>query len=484
MKKILAGVILMILLTCLSTAPNAEAAWNYTFEPAVSLGLQYDSNIFFDEEDQEEEDDLGYNARLQVPFTAESPTTSLSFNYSTSYFQYDSESDADYDNHVLNFSLSHALTRRIQLSLSERYSLTEDPDRIYGTGSAEGETGIIVDRDKRRNNSVTGSVTYALSQRASMSLSARNGIYRYDNPGNYDSTSNGGSLSFSYSISPKDTVFTGVSFTESDYERNERQRAEDPIYVLIGIDPIAGTQTFGLALDDEFDQSQFSSAYIGWTRQISQTLNISLSLGGRESKNTNNEIVFVSTPGMNASVPHSLPVGTSTVEYIVQGNPTPVAQPVTTAGRITLPDVSIVKIDDDEDRNSGLLYNLTVNKEFRKSSLTFGASLDYWARRAEAGTSERRSANVDYNHNFTERLSGSLSGRYDDNKEESDFLDDDYETYRASAGLSYAITRNFSPRLTYHYTLQKRDRDNNLGTERTERDLITLDFNYLFPILR
>lgn len=464
-----------------------RADWNYTFIPTFSLGLEYDSNIY--NTGSNETDDWNYSGAATFPFRAESPDTSVGLNYRNGYFIYSSEEDADYGNHFVTFDASHALTRRLNLSVTDSYSSTKDSDRVLRSETTEGETGIIGERVRRKSNTVTGVMAYSLSQRATLSLSGVNSFYRYSHDSSYDSSTNGGGFSFDYGLTPKDSLVISGSLRETDYERSDRHLTDNASYgalaptnVAVGIF-LVPVPTFGLGFTNEFDRSDDYSARIGWARQFSSTLEATISVGARWTKDQAEVLSLVSAPGSSVEVPNSstIPAG-NLVRYFDPISGTMDTR-VLSDGRIVFNNAALATKDDTE-RERGLVYNLTISKNFRVSSLTLGLSQDTFQRTALGGTGERQSYTFAYNHRLSDRLSAFFNTLYSKNKEESDIRDDKYQTLRTGTGFRFEVTRHLDSRLSWSHSVQKRDLQNAITGPRIERDLVSLTFTYQWPMER
>ncbi len=465
----------LILCLCLTGfAQQSFADWNYTFIPAASLNLEYDSNIYFTSRD--EKSDFNYHGSVVLPFHATSAASDFAFSYRTSRFQYTSERSANYGNHFLDFSASHTVSPRLHLSLTDRYSITKDSDRILRSGSIEGETGIIAERSKRKSNSITGGIDYALTKRSSLSLSGTNSFYRYSPAERYDTKTNGGNLSYNYVLNPKNTLFTTVSYFNSDYSRDSRQLRENALYAFNGL--------FNeLLFSSEFDRSRNTSAYIGITHRFSPTLETTLYAGTRRTKNTTLVLHLKESPGNSVIISNASP--NSFVQYTLTKSDGSTARPLElsdSTGTLTISDAEIATMNDSE-KTSGLVYSLNITKSFSTSSLILGFSQDVTTRTTFGGTTERQGYQASYTYRFSDRLSANFNGRYDKNTQESDIRDDNYKTLRLGIASTFAITRRLSSRLSWDHTKQKRDIEGTVNIRDTDRDLILLTFTYEWPLI-
>jgi len=349
----------------------------------------------------------------------------------------------------------------------------KDSDRFLRAGASETESDIIVEQVRNKSNSVTGSMSYSVSPKAFISLSATHSLFRYSLPAYYDSSGNGGTISYNYSLDAQNTVFTSISANNTNYERSDLELRQSAVYRPIGPD------FYELLFNSEFDRSINKSAYIGWSHQFSSTLNTSLYIGTRRTEDVTKILALV--PGGGIEVPHSLPEGSLVQAAIASSYIYAIAH---TGMPIVFPGVTIEPISDDSQKSSGLIYNLTINKTFESSSLSLSFDQDTYQRSAYGGTSIRRSYSANYNHRLSDRLSAFLNGRYDQNKNESDFLQDKYDTLRVGVGTSYSITRDLSGSLSWNHTIQKRDLQGAVTGPRIERDLVALIFTYQWPLKR
>ncbi len=478
MKKFSICFTICMLLQAVTVIPS-EADWKRTFTPTVKLSTEYDSNIFNDRDN--EVDDFNYQAGLRLPYSAESPTTSIDFFYDFTQFMYSSETDLDNSNHVLSLGATHALSPRLSVSLSDYFSQTEDIDRVFRSESTEGETGILEERDRRRANRVNGTIQYQLTQRSSVSLNAVNNIFDHSREDRYDSTANGGTLTYNYALSPRNTMFVSLTGRNADFDRSDSQLPENATFSLLGTTPSG--RLVGLGFEDEFDETDYYGAWIGWTRRVSATLEFTAYVGWRSTDEKVQRLFLVPSAG-NTIIPHSLVAG-DTLSYTVGGVPASVAvSPADQLSRtITLPNAAIGTVDDSED-DTGLVYNMDITKSFQRGRLTFNFSQDERIRSADGGTSETQTYRARYNHRFSPRLNGFLNASFNINKLESDIGDDeDIDTLRTGAGLRYAVTRNLTGLLSWYHTEEKREFENAFRDFRTDRDVASLGLTYAWPVL-
>lgn len=471
------GVILITILLLLqeTLAGSARAEWDTTFMPTFSAGMEYDSNIFFTP--SREESDLNYQGTLLLPFTASSPDTHLGLSYRTTRFQYLSKTSADYGNHFVNFDVDHSLTPRLKFSLSDAYSTTKDSDRVLRSAAGEGETGILVDRVRRKANSVTGTLSYLLSRRFSINLSGYNMLYRYSLPIYYDTLTNGGNLSLTYVLDPKNTFSLSMGIYNSDYSRNDRQLTENAVFSF-------GTTFYALGFNSEFTRSRNTTASLGWTHRFSPTLNINFALGARKTRDRTDPLSLIAKTGRTVEIPNSLSLAPGTpVVFSVEGSSLLYSTFVTSSGKIILKDVAL-KTTEDTATNSGLVYTVGLEKTFVSSALSLTFSQDVSARAAFGGTTVRRNVSAHYNDRFSERLSTFYDLRYDRNEYESSLRNDIYKTLRGGIGLRYAMTRNLSSTLSWYHTVQKRELEGAKTSPRTDRDVATLVLTYVWPLVR
>ncbi len=470
---------MLLLLIHAVMVSEAHGDWNTTFIPTAGLGLEYDSNVFF--ENRNEDSSFSYRGDVSIPFRAETTASTLGLSYRGSYNDYFSFSDVDEFNQFINFDASHDLTRRLRLSFSDGYSIIENADRVLASQSSEGETGIIFRKDDRKANFATASANYSLTQKSSLRLSYTNSFYRFDRPESYDSKSNSGTVSYYYGLNPQNTFFATASARKSDYDRSDRQVTQNAVYTLTGF-TLSGTGVYRLSFTDEFDESKVYSGSIGWEYDYSPTLSLTLSVGATEVEDTT-ELVSLVSGGADIPVPHSLPVG-SLVQYTVFGaSPQTQISPAEFNGIVVLQNVAFNTTDDSK-KNSGLIYDLNVQKTFSRSSLTMGVSRNTQQRGSQGGTSLRDAVNVHYNYRFSDRLSAFLRGLYTRNRTDEEFFDDEYETYRAGVGADYRITRNLTSSLYWYHTEQTRDLESASTGPRTERDIVSLLFTYEWNLMR
>ncbi|MEK6777186.1 MAG: hypothetical protein AABY87_09930 [bacterium] len=462
-----------------ATAFQSHAEWNYTFIPTASLGLEYDNNVYWSQSN--EQSDFNYQGTITLPVHATSPATDLNLSYRTTRFEYFSLPENNYGNHYITLNASHNLTQRLRLSLSDSFASMKDSDRLLRSEDSNIASDIIVEKVRNDSNSLTGSMEYSLSPKASISLSATDSLSRYSIPTLYDSSGKQGAFTFNYILDPLNTIFTSISANTSNYERSDLELKQNALYSPLGYNPFSGSLSFGLFFNSEFDRSENKSAYIGWTHHFSSTLNASLYIGTRKTEDITKNLSLVAGGGVE--VPHDLPDG-SLVYYTIDSIPQPFPAVALTGKLINIPGAAIKPVSEDSQKSSGLIYNLTVDKTFQGSDLSLSFDQSTNQRAAYGGTSVIRSYGAKYNHRLSARLSAFLNGRYSQNKNESDSLQDNYHTLRIGTGFSYSMTRNLSSSLSWNHTVQKRDLQGAVTPPRTERDVVALLFTYKWPLER
>lgn len=478
MKKTILWLFLIFMVQ-MAAAFQAHAEWNYTFIPTASLGLEYDTNVYFNQSD--EQSDFNYQGTITLPVHATSPATDLNLSYRTARFEYFSLPENNYGNHYITLNASHRLTQRLSLSLSDSFASMKDSDRLLRSEDSEIASDIIVEKVRNTSNSLTGSMQYFLSPKASISLSATDSLSRYSRSTLYDSSGKEGAFMFNYILDPLNTLFTSISAGTSNYKRSDLELRQNAVYSFSGFNPFSGSLSFDLFFNSEFDRSENKSAYIGLTHHFSSTLNATLYLGTRKTEDITKNLSLVAGGGVD--VPHSLQNG-SLVFYTIDSIPQPFPVVALTGMPINIPGAAIEPVSENSQKSSGLIYNLTVDKAFQASnlSLSFDQSTDQ--RAAYGGTSVIRSYDASYSHRLSARLSAFLNGRYSQNKNESDFLQDNYHTLRIGTGFNYSMTRDLSTSLSWNHTVQKRDLQGAVTPPKSERDVVALLFTYKWPLER
>lgn len=181
MKKPLAIVALLIgigMATSSSVAVAASKTPGITFNngklhinPAVSIGIFHDSNVHgtYDTDEEGEEGGAGWKVAptLQLNFTGKSTSILLGGSY-TANRGFNKEDSLDTDSYGQNLVISHQLSRRIALTLTQSFSHSENDEFRDGLGGA----APSIDNRATQNLSINGALAIQLSSLSSLSLGA------------------------------------------------------------------------------------------------------------------------------------------------------------------------------------------------------------------------------------------------------------------------------------------------------------------------
>jgi hypothetical protein len=164
-------------------------AWSQVFSitPSLTVGERYDDNIF--QTDAVKEDDFitVVTPRIVLRY-APSRETEIDFDYEPSFQFFADETDENQISHRLLLGLKAALSRRLQVALSDRFTLTEEPsERIRDILLEDGTRGRSdAERGQTIRNYATSSLRFQLASRSSIGLLFNNLIEDVEDPDEVD----------------------------------------------------------------------------------------------------------------------------------------------------------------------------------------------------------------------------------------------------------------------------------------------------------
>jgi len=164
-------------------------AWSQSLSitPSITVGERYDDNIF--QSDAAKEDDFITVITPAIALRyAPSRETEIDFNYEPSFQFFANETDENQISHRLSLELKAALSRRFQVTLSDRFTLTEEPsERSRDIILEDGTRGRSdEEREQTIRNYATSTLRFQLTPRSSIGLLFDNLIEDVDDPDEVD----------------------------------------------------------------------------------------------------------------------------------------------------------------------------------------------------------------------------------------------------------------------------------------------------------
>ena len=164
-------------------------AWSQVFSitPSITVGERYDDNIFQSDADKEDDFITVITPAIVLRY-APSLETEIDFDYEPSFELFADQTDANYISHDLSLGLKAALSRRLQVTLSDRFTLTEEPnDRERDILLEDGTRGRSdAEREQTIRNYATSTLRFQLASRSSIGLLFENLIEDVEDPDEVD----------------------------------------------------------------------------------------------------------------------------------------------------------------------------------------------------------------------------------------------------------------------------------------------------------
>ena len=164
-------------------------AWSQSLSltPSITVGERYDDNIFQSDADKEDDFITVITPAIVLRY-APSLETEIDFNYEPSFQFFADETDENQISHRLLLGLKAALSRRLQVALSDRFTLTEEPsERTRDIILEDGTRGRSDEgRGQTIRNYATSSLRFQLAPRSSIGLLFNNLIEDVEDPDEVD----------------------------------------------------------------------------------------------------------------------------------------------------------------------------------------------------------------------------------------------------------------------------------------------------------
>ena len=232
---------------------HSEQLWSDEFKitPSLHLKNEYNDNIFFDDEDDENIDDyiVTLSPGLKVSDRIDRLSTYISSRFD--FIKYDENFDLDDTEQFYDGNFRYRITPRMNILTRARYTQDSRIDRDIE------ESGLIVGTSTRYRQNYDASWDYMLTEKALTTASYTYTQDDFDNNDDHefiDSRSQNGTIGFSYSLE---------SFLPNTFARINVG------YELFSFD------------DSIIDEVRSSSLMIGATKNLNEKLAIILDIGKR-----------------------------------------------------------------------------------------------------------------------------------------------------------------------------------------------------------
>jgi hypothetical protein len=337
--------------------------------------------------------------------------------------------------HQVELWLDHALNERWKLRVTDHFAVGQEPDLLQPNPAGGNPVNYRINGDNFANQ-LDASLDTQWTRHFSTTLDYHNSWYVYDNhganvipggsldsfqllppstpgqtgfrqfsngptlAGRLDRMEHNASLDLNWTFSPETKIFGGYSFSQVNYLGNE------PIAILNFIDKTP--QVRSLVYRSSNRDSRSHNFHVGFNHQLTANITAALSAGVSYSDSYNDPIQHSTSisPSANGSISYTYIPGSYVQLGVSQSeNSTDVVEP-DKYGSIT---------------------------QYQHSTVVYG----------------------DWNHRFTEKLSGTLIGRFvyssfegGQNNNVEEFL------YSAGINFGYQFSRHFSADVGYNYDLE------------------------------
>jgi hypothetical protein len=265
----LQAVVVAALLTTLPLFPGPIAG-DWRIVPGIALKQEYTDNVFFDSDGAVRDWITTASPTVDIGRTTETTSAQLTARLDT--IGYAENSGLNRQNHNLGAQLASHLSERLSLTAAAVYGIDSTPERDFDI------TGLLLGNNERRRQSYSGGASYTLSPLTTGSFNVNYGEDDFDDPDSFDTGSWGVGLGFSRRLDawlPLTTGRLSLRHGQTDYVNQRAVVTSD----FFGIGTVR-TDT------DQDVHSESTSAAIGFDRQWTERMSISLELGTNFSSTT------------------------------------------------------------------------------------------------------------------------------------------------------------------------------------------------------
>jgi opacity protein-like surface antigen len=372
------------LLFMITIIPIASFAGQVVFVPGLRVATQYDDNLDFSSENEEDD----FSASIKPGFTLDYSTELLKLNGSANvdYQKYYDESDYDRTNQFYKAGTEYRAHPRWTLTGSYFFRRDETTDSQFE------ETGRSFERERKQTHNASAGVRYTMTQLSDIGPVVTYRKVDYSGPDDDD---------------------YNLYFIELPYRKRFQNQ----------LDTITLTPRYAY-LDSDTEEANGYRLTLGWEHLLSETLTSDIMIGGRytdiEDKDT-----------------------------------------------------------DDNNSNWGGLGSIALRKAGETFSGRMGYSRDIGITR-DGELIEIDRIFVSGDKRITERFGLQFKGNaYHSTTENKDTPDDTVISFELGPAAYYMLTQNHSVRLSYDYRYEKELDEP--GDPTTDRNLVILSFNFLFP---
>ncbi len=227
----------LIFLAALFPAEHAIAE-NFTVRPSITLEQRYDSNVRFRGGDARDRDDLVTRAMPQIKFFRKRARYDLDGLYRFEANYHAMNPELNNISHRAYIDSSIDLTKRTRLNIGDSFSF--DKDSLQAS-----DTGILVERTDITSNSAYAGFTRQMSKNSDLTLTLRDSILEFDDPGLIDSRTDSAALSTNYRYSESGTA--NLSYIFTNYHFDTKKNIETHALMLGAAEDVSPSVTVNLS---------------------------------------------------------------------------------------------------------------------------------------------------------------------------------------------------------------------------------------------
>jgi hypothetical protein len=242
-------------------------AWSQVFSitPSLTVGEWYDDNIFLTDVDKEDDFITEITPAIVLRY-APSSETEIDFNYEPSFQFFANETDENQISHRLLLGLEAALSRRLQVTLSDRFTLTEEPsERDRDIILEDGTRGRSDEgREQTIRNYATSDLRFLLASRLSIGLLFENLIEDVEDPDEVDEVRYTVGTEFAYltHIQRENRILFAFITDIFNFERNPAPDDDPDVQVPDEDDFLVHTASVGY--EHHFSPTLTTTARVGY----------------------------------------------------------------------------------------------------------------------------------------------------------------------------------------------------------------------------
>ena len=417
----------VLLIISLSTFLFNKTAFGLHYiemKPTLSWKLYYDDNIDSNRHNKDADFSNRYNPALEVKFF--SPRFSITGETEVEINEYIKEkgyNTVDQDHKII---VSYQPNQQSELLLTGGYIVNSDPNRYFERDEALGEGGYSI--KKRKNKTKNGSVGYSYFFSERNNISFLFNVSSFDTGVTNDSTFYTFNMHYLHALDRKTNLTLNFLFNTFDYKYSGGSDDNDFLEDIIAGD----TFELDFASDYEMDTYNISG---GFDHRFSNDLKFDFSIGWR----------YTETETMG------------------------------TTGDIRPEGIVYEKTKNSGD---GITFSAVIEKKFIDTTIELKTTQNVGKNPNSGAAYEQKRFIARIKHEFTRRLTGSLSLQYYTNNTDGndEFTNNkiDRNFYYVTTGLNYKYSDWLTVSLNYSHTTGK----NNSRNWEVRRNTVYLMFSF------